>query len=170
MKHSGRTLAVIWVVLAATLSAWAYPPPGWHEKAKQEATEHLNLRIVRLEQVSVAGKIEIEAEAEVTKIHRNKSQRLAVGDVVVIQYYRHSKHKPMPPGPGDPMAVSIEEEYEAYLNRSKRIRGYVPAVAGHSFKKLERVQAEKQGNSRESPGKKLQATAGPLRVPPTPEL
>lgn len=142
MRHCGRTLAVALVVIAATLTVWAYPPPGWHEKAKQDATEHLNIRIVRLEQVSVAGKIEIEAEAEITKIHRNKSQRLAVGDVVVIQYYRHSKHKPMPAGPGDPIALSIEEEYEAYLNRSKRIRGFVPAVAGHSFKKLERMQAE----------------------------
>ena len=137
MRPYVRMIFVGVPVLAWAFVVGAVPPRGTYERWQQQATEHLNIRVIRVEQViSANGPIEIEAEATITKIHRSTTQ-LALGDGIVIQYAQRSKGLPLVTGPGDPTTLSIEEHYEVYLNQSDWLHGFKPAAAIRSFNKLE---------------------------------
>lgn len=107
-------------------------PPATYEALKGEASDHLHITVIRIEQIKVGGYVEVEVEAEVSKVLRSKS-KLSIGDKIVIQYHRWSKERGEVDGWGWPITPLMEEKYEVYLNKTDRIRGFIPAAARESF-------------------------------------
>ena len=131
--HTVLIVATVGILIGT--HAIAVPMQKWFEQQKEQCTDHLNVRIVRVEQAKVDENIEIEVEAEVLKVSRTKST-VSVGDLIVIQYHRPSKRSGPLLGGGVPAVPVIEEEYGMFITKSDRIRGFKPAAGYQSFENL----------------------------------
>ena len=136
-RYRVATTTLLLLFLTLPFTAFTAPPRGWYEQQKQQATDHLNIQVFRVEKTKLKEQIEIKVEvaAEVIKVHSSKSG-LSPGDVVVIKYHQKSKKGRPRIGPSYPPTLLIEEEYEAYLDKLDKTRVFRPAAAGASFKKI----------------------------------
>ena len=129
--------AAAMVLLLAVSSSFAALPPGAVDAMKKDATDHVALKIIKVQRIKsekkTAGYINLVYTAKVTKVKRSKSG-LKPGAVITIKAYHWSKAGLLPPGPKNPPLLKADWVGSIYLNAVDLKKHHFKLAAyGHSF-------------------------------------
>lgn len=129
MSHILKSIAAIFFLA----SLHAELPPSAYEQMQSNATEYLDIEILRVDiaPAAVQGQQDVELTARIVKVHRTKSN-LQPGGMLNIAYTLADR----PPGFVGPSAVPVPAEGEktvAYLKSGEAPGQFLPAAGAMSF-------------------------------------
>jgi hypothetical protein len=126
--HSARVVCrALILIMASPPAAFGELPPSAYQKMKENAPEHLQIKVLSVKTTKEQNGLQVVAEARVTAVKRSDSKR-KVGDVIGIEYFHDTRRID---GPSAVPILVQDESYEAFLNQ--KMRFYSPAAGGESF-------------------------------------
>ena len=124
----------ILIYILFLLNLQAEMSPLVYEKARNEAQEFINIKIVDIHTKKKSDTLHVNAKAKIIKIHRTNSN-LKIGDIINI-LYDIEIHKDMDwVGPSSNILLQKYKKYSAYLKKIDK-NTYTTDAFGKSFDKI----------------------------------